>query len=446
MLAPIAWRTPPRHYGPWELVVSLLTEGLVSRGVDVTLFATADSKTQARLHGVCPRPYEEDKEVDPKVWECLHISELFERAAEYDLIHNHFDFLPLTYSRLVSTPVLTTIQGFSSPKILPVYKKYNGRVFYVSISNSNRSPELDYVATVYHGIDLKNFTFRDSPGDYLLFFARIHHDKGAKEAIEIARKADMKLIMAGIIQDKEYFDREVRPLLQKDRVEYLGSVGPKMRDELLGGAYALLHPINFEEPFGLSVIESMACGTPVVAFKKGSMPELIRDGENGFLVDDVKGAVEAIQKIDAICRKECRSYVQQNFTMERMVDDYLRVYNEVLEASKLEGRRPWGFYEVLSDRADHKVKRICVSPGKRLSLQRHRRRSEHWHVVRGEGLVMLDDKQLRLGKGDSVDIPLGVAHRAQNPKDETLVFIEVQQGDYFGEDDIERLEDDFGRV
>lgn len=331
MLSPIAWRTPPRHYGPWERVVSLLTEGLVARGVDVTLFATADSLTKGRLRAVCPAGYEEDPTVHPKVWECLHIAACFEAAGEFDLIHNHFDFLPLTYSGLVNTPVLTTIHGFSSPQILPVYKKYDRRTYYVSISDADRSPELHYIATVYHGIDIENFTFRPEAGDYLLFFGRMHHDKGAREAVEIARRAGRRLIMAGIIQDREYFAREVEPHLDGDRVTYVGSVGPAERDTLLGGALALLHPINFAEPFGLSVVEAMACGTPVIAFSRGSMPEIVRHGETGFLVDGIDAAVDAVARAGEIDRARCRAWVEERFTADRMVDDYLRVYRQVLE-------------------------------------------------------------------------------------------------------------------
>ena len=331
MLSPIAWRTPPRHYGPWERFVSLLTEGLVARGVDVTLFATADSQTKGKLRAVCPRGYEEDKSINPKVWECLHISEVFESAGEFDLIHNNFDFLPLSYSGLVDTPVVTTIHGFSSPSILPVYKKYDGRVFYVSISNADRSPELTYIATVYHGIDLENFTFRPDPGEYLLFFGRIHHDKGAREAIEIARRCGMKLLMAGIIQDHAYYEREVKPYLDDRNIVYLGSVGPEERDRLLGGAYALLHPINFNEPFGLSVVEAMACGTPVIAFPRGSMPELIEHGVNGLLVSGIEEAVSAVKKADSLDRRRCRQIVEQRFSAERMVDDYIEVYRKILE-------------------------------------------------------------------------------------------------------------------
>lgn len=336
LISPIAWRTPPRHYGPWETVVSLLCEGLVKKGIDVTLFATGDSITSAELCSICKRGYEEDESIEPKVWECLHISEVFERAHEFDLIHNNFDFLPITYSGLVDTPVLTTIHGFSSPAILPVYEKYNDSNYYVSISNADRAHCLDYVSTVYHGINLEQFSVKAEAGDYLLFFGRIHKDKGAKEAIQIAKAFGKKLLIAGIIQDEDYFDEEIFPHISS-HVIYIGSVGPEERNRLLGGAYALLHPINFAEPFGLSVVESMACGTPVVAFNKGSMPELIENGVNGFLVSDVHEAVGALKKIPQINRKICAETVQKKFSVENMVENYINVYQNVISHRK-EGR------------------------------------------------------------------------------------------------------------
>jgi glycosyltransferase involved in cell wall biosynthesis len=331
MLSPIAWRTPPRHYGPWENVASLLTEALVSRGHDVTLFATADSKTSGTLHAVCPCGYEEDRSLIPKVWECLHISELFEHAEDFDIIHNNFDFLPLTYTGLTTTPVVTTIHGFSSPGILPVYKKYNAKAFYVSISDADRSPDLDYIKTIHHGIDIKQFDFQRAPDDYLLFFGRIHNDKGARQAIEIARACSKRLILAGIIQDQAYFDRYVAPHLDNDKVVYIGSVGPVERNELLGKACAMLHPIQFDEPFGLSVIEAMACGTPVIAFNRGSMPELIKTGETGFLEGTVEEAIQAVVRIKEIDRSTCRRHVERHFTVDRMIDEYIQVYEMMLQ-------------------------------------------------------------------------------------------------------------------
>jgi glycosyltransferase involved in cell wall biosynthesis len=330
MLAPISWRVPPRHYGPWERVVSLLTEGLVERGLEITLFATADSLTRARLAAVCPRPYSEDPNLDPKVWECLHIAAVFERAAEFDLIHNHFDFLPLSYSGLVSTPLLTTIHGFSSERILPVYQKYNGTAYYVAISQADRHPGLEYVATIHHGIDLNEFTLRSEPGDYLLFFGRIHPDKGAAEAIEVARRLGRRLIIAGIIHDQDYFDRQVAPHLDGTQIRYIGSVGPQERDELLGGAYALLHLINFAEPFGLSMIEAMACGTPVIARPLGAIPEIVRHEETGFIVNNTEEATAVVKAVPQLDRQYIHRYVTQNFSRERMADDYIRVYQEVV--------------------------------------------------------------------------------------------------------------------
>jgi len=424
ILSPVAWRTPPRHYGPWERVVSLLTEGLVARGIEVTLFATGDSMTKGHLHSVCKKGYEEDEHSDPKVMESLHISELFDRAGDFDLIHNHFDFLPLTYSGLVNTPVVTTIHGFSSPRILPVYEKYNDRAFYVAISEADRAASLDYIRTIHHGIDLDAFTFNPTPqGDYLLFFGRIHPDKGAKEAIEIARRTGSRLIMAGIIQDQDYYEREVEPYLDKNGITYVGSVGPEKRDALMRDAIALLHPINFNEPFGLSIIESMACGTPVIAFNRGSMPEIIQNSVNGYLVSTVEEAVLAVGRLGEIDRADCRKIIEENFSVERMVSDYIKVYEEIIEKTKREDHRPWGYYEVFADDPDHKVKRIVVKPGKRLSLQRHRRRSEHWHVIYGEGVATLDDREIMLKAGDSIDIPQGSTHRMENRGQENMAFV-----------------------
>ncbi len=308
----------------------MLTEGLIRRGIDVTLYATGDSQTRAVLRSVAPRPWSEDSDLEPKVWECLHIAAVFEEAASFDLIHNHFDFLPLTYSGLVNTPVLTTIHGFSSPRILPVYRKYNQRVNYVAISDADRSPELDYRATIHHGIPIDNYAYRENADNYLLFFGRIHHDKGVYESIRLAKQAGMPLVIAGIIQDQTYFDRYVAPYLDEEQVRYIGPVGSGEKGAVLGGARALLHLINFDEPFGLSVAESMACGTPVIAFRRGSMPELVIDGITGYLVDDLDQAREALSRIDKLQRKACRRHVEESFTVELMVDRYIKVYQDII--------------------------------------------------------------------------------------------------------------------
>lgn len=329
MLSPIAWRTPPRNYGPWEQVTSILTEALVKKGLDVTLFATGDSITSGKLQSVCETPYAEKSDVDAKVWECLHISHLMEQAGDFDIVHNHFDFLPLTYSRLIRTPMVTTIHGFSSEKIIPVYKKYNTGSTYISISDSDRHPELNYHRTIYHGIDSTKFQFQEAKEEYLLFYGRIHPEKGTAEAIEIAKRCGYPIKIAGLIQNQDYYSREIAPKLDDKNVMYLGNVGQEEGNRLLGAAKALLHPITFDEPFGLSVAEAMMCGTPVIAYKRGSMPELIRDGKTGYLVRTLDQAVDAVKKLVEISPTDCRTHALEKFGIETMAHAYVQVYKEI---------------------------------------------------------------------------------------------------------------------
>ncbi|HET57548.1 MAG TPA: glycosyltransferase [Deltaproteobacteria bacterium] len=446
MLAPIARRTPPRHYGFRENIISLLTEGLIKRGIDVTLFATEDSETSGRLVSVSPRGYEEDPSIRPNFLECLHISELFEQAHRFDLIHNNFNYLPLTYTAMTTTPVVTTIHDFPSEQIMPVYKKYNGRTRYVAISEADRCPELDYIATIHHGIDPEQFTFQSKRGDYLLFFGRIHPDEGTKECIDVAKETGMKLVIAGIVQDRDYFERFVQPHLDDSRIIHIGNVGPDRRNEILGGARALLHPINFDEPFGLSTVEAMACGTPVIAVNRGSMPEIIQEGVSGFLVRDAAEMVSKVDEVERLDRRDCRLWVERHFSVDRMVDDYINVYERAIALNRRDDHRPWGFFEILSEWPGHKVKRIIVHSGERLSYQRHARRSEHWFIVSGAAVITVNGKDMTLSTGGSADIPAGAWHRVLNRGPEELVFIEIQRGDYLEEDDIERAEDDYGRV
>jgi len=329
MLAPIAWRTPPRHYGPWELVTGLLTEALVARGIDVTLFATLDSITSAKLDGVVPAPYSEDPTIDAKVWEYRHLSHLFAQADRFDLIHNQADFPAHAFAPLVRTPMVTTIHGFSSARILPMYQPFQDRVHYVAISEADRHPSLRYAATIHHGIALDEFPFDPKGGDSLVFFGRIHPDKGAKEAIAAARRSRHRLDLYGIVQDQAYFDAAVAPELD-DRIRYHGPVGGADRARALGKARALLHLINFDEPFGLSVVEAMACGTPVVATRRGSMTELIEHGRTGFLVGGADDAVGAIDRIGELDRVVVRQRAIERFSVDRMADEYIALYEAVL--------------------------------------------------------------------------------------------------------------------
>jgi glycosyltransferase involved in cell wall biosynthesis len=327
LLGPIAWRTPPLHYGPWEQITSLLAEGLTARGLDVTLFATLDSQTKATLDGVCPTGYEENPELDGRVWEALHVSHALRRSGEFDLVHSHLDWLPLAFGEHCRAPLLTTIHGFSGQHILPAYRRAPSS--YVSISLADRSPQLSYVGNVYHGVDLDGLPFNPAGGPGLVAFGRIHPDKGTHEAIEIARRTGRRLTICGIVHDERYFAQQVEPFIDGEQIVYLGSVGPQQRAQVLGGAAALLHPIAFAEPFGLSVVEAMACGTPVIAYPLGSMPEVVDEGVTGWLVHSASEAAEAVDDLAAIDRGACRARARERFGADRMVDDYLRIYREV---------------------------------------------------------------------------------------------------------------------
>lgn len=329
VIASIAHRTPPISYGPWEQIAATCTEGFVARGHEVTLFATADSQTRARLVGPVARGYEEADGLDAKVGEALHLGAAFAQAGQFDVLVNHFDFMPLSYSRLVATPMVTTIHGFSSEQIVPVYQAYDDIAHYVAISDANRHPALTYAATIHHGIDTGAFTFQPTPTDHLLFLGRIHPDKGTHRAIEVARRAGMPLLIAGIIQDQAYFRDRIQPHLDGVAVTYLGAVGPAERDRLLGSARALLHLISFAEPFGLSVVESLATGTPVIATPLGSLPELIHDGRTGFLVADDDAAVAAVGRLGRLDRQVCRDEAVHRFDADRMVADYLALLEKL---------------------------------------------------------------------------------------------------------------------
>jgi glycosyltransferase involved in cell wall biosynthesis len=296
----------------------------------VTLFATADSITTATLSSTTPRGWNEDDAIDPKVAESMHIANAFEHAAELDVIHNGFDFLPLTYSSLTDTPVVTTIHGFSSPRILPVYERYDPSTSYVAISAADRHPALHYSATIHHGIDTDAFRIDPHPGDHLLFFGRIHPDKGTAHAIEVAARSNRRLVIAGIVQDQQYFDQQIAPHLDGERVRYIGPVNAAERAAVLCAAHALLHLIDFDEPFGYSVVEAMACGTPVIAHPRGSMPELIIDNTTGFLVEDAAQAARAVEAAGALDRAAIRAAAVTRFAKAQMIQRYVDVYRSVL--------------------------------------------------------------------------------------------------------------------
>jgi glycosyltransferase involved in cell wall biosynthesis len=332
LLAPIAWPTPPPGYGPWEQISYNIADGMRRRGLDVTLFATGNSAFAGKVASVVPVGIEEEPALNGEVYSALHIGRLFERAGEFDLIHNNFDWKPLTYALATKAPpLITTIHGFSSPSILAAYYAGAARSFYCSISNADRDPGLDYLATTYNGIDPDAFTFVDRPGDYLLFLGRFHPEKGAHLAIDVARRAGVRLKLAGIPHDEKYFFECVDPHIDGDAVQFLGHVRGAARDELLGGALGLVHMTTRPERFGLTLIEAMACGTPVLGAAMGSVPEIVVDGETGFLCANTTDAVARVPELAGLSRAACRRRVVSTFSTEDMIDRYLAAYAVALE-------------------------------------------------------------------------------------------------------------------
>lgn len=332
VLGAISWPAPPPGYGPWEQIAFNVADGMRRRGLDVTLFATGNSHFEGKLASVVPVGLNEDPALNVEVFTALHAGELFARAHEFDLINNHFDWKPLTYALGSSAPpMLTTVHGFSSPQILAAYYAAAGRSFYCSISNSDRDPGLDYLATTYNGIDPAQFTFRKTPGEYLCFLGRFHPEKGTHLAIEIAKRAGVRLKMAAIPQDESYFREAVAPHIDGDRVQFLGAVEREARDELLGNALALVHMTTRPERFGLTTIEAMACGTPVLGARMGSLPEIVVDGVTGYLCDGVDDAAAKVPLLASLDRRACRARVEAEFSVERMIDRYLGAYSQALQ-------------------------------------------------------------------------------------------------------------------
>jgi glycosyltransferase involved in cell wall biosynthesis len=319
MVAPIAWACPPAAYGPWEAATSSLTEALVARGHEVTLYAAGGSRTAGRLRVTVPAPYEEDRGIDPRAAEALHLGTAMAEAEGLDVVHAQCDFPALAFAPLIRPPLVATIHGLGPPdvqaRVLPVWRAFQDRAHYVAISRADRHPSLRYAATIHHGLRLADWPLADpGPDAPLLFFGRSHPEKGPARAIAAAGAAGVPLLMAGIVQDRAHHEAEVAPHLDGASVRWLGAVGGADRARLLGSARALLHLIDFEEPFGLAVAEAMATGTPVIATRRGAMPELIEDGVTGFLIDDPEEAPDAIARLGSIDRRACCAHVEATFT------------------------------------------------------------------------------------------------------------------------------------
>ena len=349
-ISPLWERVPPPAYGGTEAVVYMLTEGLVARGHEVVLYASGDSLTSAELRSVYPRSLRTATDLkDPAPYDWLHATSALADDGEFDIIHNHAGELPMAVSRLVDTPMLTTLHCLITPDTRIIWENYHG--FYNTISEAalrsipRSVSRHKYVGAIYNGIDVKSFPFREHKDDYLLFLSRLAPEKGTHLAIEVARRLGMPLIVAGKVDrvDREYYRSAVEPLIDGDLVRYVGEVTRQEAKKLYAGARALLLPLRWEEPFGLVMPEAMATGTPVIAFRRGSAPELIVDGETGFLVDDgdVDAMAKAVGKVDRIDPRRCRQHVEDNFDVARMVEGYLAVYERILARTD---RRRWYSY------------------------------------------------------------------------------------------------------
>jgi glycosyltransferase involved in cell wall biosynthesis len=344
-VAPLYEAVPPNAYGATERVVSYLTEELVRHGHEVTLFASADSKTAAELVPICPRGLWRDDGVRDTLTHHIRQLELVaQNAARFDVVHFHGDPFHFPLARRLSCRHATTLHGQLLPADHgPLFREFSEAPL-VSISNDQRRPVpwANWRATVYHGLPPGELLFREEPGDYLLFLGRITPEKRPDLAVQIARRAGLPLKMAAKIHpgERDYFRQVVEPLLAESRsfVDYLGEVGGRERREVLAGARALVFPSDWPEPFGLVMIEALASGTPVIALRRGSVPEVLEDGVGGFIVDSVEEAVEAVGRVGRLSRRRCRQAFEQRFTAERMARDYLAVYEKLLTSSKTVGQ------------------------------------------------------------------------------------------------------------
>lgn len=349
-IAPLWERVPPPAYGGTEAVVYLLTEGLVARGHEVVLYASGDSLTSAELRSVYPRSLRTATDLkDPAPYDWLHGASALADAREFDIIHNHAGELVMAMSHLVDTPLLTTLHCLVTPDTRIIWENYRG--FYNTLSAASLRtlpasiPRGNYVGVVYNAIDVKSFPFRPNKDEYLLFLSRVAPEKGADVAIQVAKRLGVPLVVAGKVDrvDREYFRTVVEPLIDGHLVRYVGEVTREEAKALYAGARALLLPLRWEEPFGLVMPEAMATGTPVIAFRRGAAPEIIRDGETGFLVDegDIDGMAKAVCDLDQIDPLRCREHVEEHFDVHKMVEGYLALYERVLI---LAGRRQKYFY------------------------------------------------------------------------------------------------------
>ena len=406
----------------WARSSALLADGLSRRGIDVTLVP--------RRSG-------------PLADQCVRIADFCERAGEFELIHGYFDPFFATYAAMCKTPALITLHGCLESSALRVFGRYNGKIQYVSLSDKGRNPALKYLASILPGIETKNDYTPSDPDEYVLCpgYGLTKHEIAL--AADMAKRSARGLVVTGRSSDRAQYEAGIRSVTSRG-TSFLESPSLVEEADLCGRACAILCPREkgcVISPF----LAAMTYGTPVVALTGSGVADLIVPGVTGFLASSSEQGAELLTRVRELDRTVCRTEARLHFNMETMIDSYARLYSTIGQTGR-EDHRPWGYYEVLVDEEQYKLKRIIVYPGMRLSLQRHAHRSEHWCIVSGKSLVRCGDTEKTLESGESIDIPEKSLHRIQNAGSDNLIFVEVQRGDYCGEDDIERFEDDYGRA
>lgn len=436
MLLPVADHPAARAYALWTRSARDVSEALVQRGVEVTAVPVQDAGPtmptyRAGVHGV---------------ESSLRIAHVFQNAGDFEIIHDMVGFAALPYADFVSTPVLATVWFEMWKYAGSMYQDMNQRVFYMSPGDQDRKAGLAYVETLPWGVPVNATPLHAIADDHLVFVGPLREKGGVEEVLQVAQQANRTLYLLGAVQDQVFFDRDVAPHIDGERVHHHTDPASPEADRLVGQAAAVVHVGGGAGMQQLALLDANARGTPIIAIDDGHVPDFVRDGETGFRCSSIGNAIAAIDQLATIQRKVCREKVMGSRALAEMVPSLMSMYDKVIKRAAREDHRPWGYYVVMADEPDHKVKRLVVYPGKRLSLQRHRRRSEHWFIVNGEAMVVQDDEEIRMLPGQSIEIPTGCWHRIRNPGAQNLTLIEVQTGAYFGEDDIERREDDFGRV
>jgi mannose-6-phosphate isomerase-like protein (cupin superfamily) len=435
LLLPAAEQPARRSYALWIAAARNFATALSARGLQSTIVSVADAAPDrpSYRHGVA------------SIDDTLRVAQLFRQANDFDIIHDMLGAPFLPYASFVSTPVVTTVWMEMWQAAGAVYHDLNQRVFYVAPGDRDRATGLLYSATLPWALDPARVPLTGSPDGSFAFAGDLDLDGGILDAIDLATRVERPLTILGRI-DAPSAREEILPRIDGRRLRWIEDPACDDADQAVRRAAALLHMGPCDGMQQLVLLDAAMGGTPVLAVGDVDHPAWMRDGTTSLLCRTVDDAVAATGRLASWDRAACRERVLADRSLDAFVDGMVEVYERIVRQQHREDRRPWGYYQVLADEPDHKVKRLVVFPGKRLSLQRHRRRDEHWYLLDGEAAIVQDEEEIRLLRGQSIEIPKGCWHRIRNPGSQNLTLIEVQTGDYFGEDDIERKEDDFGRA